>query len=713
MQIIRCIASKPGLFDNKIIDVGERITVIYGRNNSGKSFLARAIVDLTTGRLLDRDRVKENGWKNFYLDILFSGPSGKFRYVCNGEKTLSIKRCYDDSEDEIALFDLSSGETKDLVSGLLEKKESESLGSFYEKVGSGTYMNTSFLPSPMDIVREGRLDHEVFKRIFVFDNSNFYLLYGELHRNYGNGNAGLVREEIGRKVEQCRELDKQAKIIDIQSSKYEKLAKEKETIRADLDKLKVESIELMRKRDLLALILEKLNAKKEIEKKLDVINGDLGDEKNKEEEFSGLKKRMEQMFPRFIHFSELQKQNLKKIQELYRELRDVKEESEKFMSVVKQRGRILKNSVLAVNIASLVAIVFIMLNVIITLPRAEKLHVVYGILGLVGLSLAGLLGYSLYTARSKVIAWHVNRQREMEGMIQKLLVENNIDDTEYKIETVYEFLLQYFSEYTDYTEMQLEVLKLGSQLRGDDAVAEMKSDLKSAKADIRRLDSEIEADIYSLNMQKELPLDADVINGYLADFNTEYEKRMKELGRQENILNQLEVETAGSGCDNSGLQNILDQKGRLEEELRELTLHANTMKYILDLMNDSVIRREKRQMERLIAGTAAVFHSLTSNQYITDIGEGYIRDLLEGNISGEENTTVVHLLLLSIKIAVTDFLIDLNIPLPLIIDEPFQFMDDRRIQKLKTLLDDVAASRQVIIFTHNNNFKDWGSFIEL
>ena len=181
----------------------------------------------------------------------------------------------------------------------------------------------------------------------------------------------------------------------------------------------------------------------------------------------------------------------------------------------------------------------------------------------------------------------------------------------------------------------------------------------------------------------------------------------------ENILNQLEVETAGSRYDNSDLDKIREEKSRLDEELSELNLHKNTMKYILALLDDSVTRREKRQLERLVTGTAKVFHTLTNNQYITDIGDGYIHDVLTGHVTGEENATILHLLLLSIKIAVTDFLIDLNIPLPLIIDEPFQFMDDRRVQKLKSLLDDVAASRQVIIFTHNNNFKDWGSFIEL
>lgn len=713
VQIKQCIVSKPGLFDNKIIDIGNRITVIYGRNNSGKSFLARALVDLTTCRLLDRDRIKENGWNNFFLDVLYENPSGRFRYVCNGNKTLSVKYCRDGSEDEIALFDLDGGERGNLITELAKKKEGVSLGFFYERVSSGMYLNTSFLPSPMDIAREGALDHSVFKRIFVDDNSNFYSLYGKLQNNYGNGSSGAVLEEIEKKMEMCRDLDKQAKIIDIQSSKFEKLEKEKESVKNDIDKLKVESVELMRKRDLLKKIMEKLDAKSEIEKKTESINAGLDDEKTKEDEFYGLKSRMEQMFPRFMRFTEKQKQNLKRIQELYRELRDVKEESDRFLSRVKQRGRVLKNIVMAVNIASLFALMIIITNLVVALPRGEKLHVVYGILVLVGISLAGLLGYTLYVSRSKVIAGHVNRQKEMEGMIQDLLVENNVDDSEYKIETVYEFLLQYFSEYTDYTEMQLEVMKLGSQLRGTDAVNEMKAELKNAKAEIKKLEADMEADIYSLNLQKELSLDPDVINEYLVDFNNGYENRTKELERMENILSQLETETAGGDYDSSELQKILDEKGRLDEELGELNLHNNTMKYILKLLDDSVVRREKRQLERLVAGTAKVFHSLTSNQYITDIGDGYIRDMLSGNMTGEGNATIIHLLMLSIKIAATDFLIDLNIPLPLIIDEPFQFMDDRRIQKLKSLLDDVSASRQVIIFTHNNNFKDWGSFIEL
>ena len=65
------------------------------------------------------------------------------------------------------------------------------------------------------------------------------------------------------------------------------------------------------------------------------------------------------------------------------------------------------------------------------------------------------------------------------------------------------------------------------------------------------------------------------------------------------------------------------------------------------------------------------------------------------------------------QIALTDFLIAGDMPLPLVIDDPFQYMDSERIERFKKLIMDVAEKRQVLIFTHHSGLNDWGHYFEL
>ncbi len=49
LRIKRCVASMPGLFNNRTLEFNEGLTIVYGRNGSGKSVLARAIIELVWG----------------------------------------------------------------------------------------------------------------------------------------------------------------------------------------------------------------------------------------------------------------------------------------------------------------------------------------------------------------------------------------------------------------------------------------------------------------------------------------------------------------------------------------------------------------------------------------------------------------------------------------------------------------------------------------
>jgi uncharacterized protein YhaN len=77
-----------------------------------------------------------------------------------------------------------------------------------------------------------------------------------------------------------------------------------------------------------------------------------------------------------------------------------------------------------------------------------------------------------------------------------------------------------------------------------------------------------------------------------------------------------------------------------------------------------------------------------------------IRDFIEGNLGREElGNRISQTLNLSFRMALPHFLIDGREPLPLIIDEPYQFMDDERARRFGSLCQDLSEQRQIIILT--------------
>ena len=87
--------------------------------------------------------------------------------------------------------------------------------------------------------------------------------------------------------------------------------------------------------------------------------------------------------------------------------------------------------------------------------------------------------------------------------------------------------------------------------------------------------------------------------------------------------------------------------------------------------------------------------------------------IAENRITEDLTPPVIHALLISLKFTLSDFIINGETSIPLLIDEPFQFMDDERCNRFRDLVSYISNKRQVIIFTHHSDKRNWGNFIEL
>jgi DNA repair exonuclease SbcCD ATPase subunit len=69
-------------------------------------------------------------------------------------------------------------------------------------------------------------------------------------------------------------------------------------------------------------------------------------------------------------------------------------------------------------------------------------------------------------------------------------------------------------------------------------------------------------------------------------------------------------------------------------------------------------------------------------------------------------------LALAARLAVADMISD-NLPLPLILDDPFLNCDAERLARIEGALREVALSRQVILLSHDSSFRSWGEPVRL
>jgi uncharacterized protein YhaN len=108
------------------------------------------------------------------------------------------------------------------------------------------------------------------------------------------------------------------------------------------------------------------------------------------------------------------------------------------------------------------------------------------------------------------------------------------------------------------------------------------------------------------------------------------------------------------------------------------------------------------------------FNFITGNQYITAVHAEAVKVFITGGVVPPDfNAALVHALVLGTRIALSEFLADQNVPLPLIIDDPFIYMDDRRAKNLLSLLRAVSRKRQIILFTGYSHYLEGVNRVDL
>ena len=702
VRFIKCTMSKPSLFDNKQLEFAPGITLIKGKNGSGKSYLAKALVE-GIWRYFTKDNIKNaDGTDSLiddaYMDLCFSlsnkesNSNYRFRYQSDLLSVFNIS----ENEQELAKVTVKNGEqiTPDVLNDSL-------LEAFISKSSIKSFLSTSFVPSlsdtsgPQDI-----LDYKSVRSLILNDESGFYARYLLLNEQYNRESISEARlfATIDEKQRSLNLLKKEIEIIHIKNQRINKLEKEKETILDEIASSKKEIESLEKRNQVLEQILTDIKKVERFNEKLNKIKHKLSNEQSKIDQIKALEQEIATNYSRF-DFSELSDDYLEEVQAIFREIID---NNEKIGSWVVRKRTFLRRFYISAGIMGVAMLMsafgFLSFNSF-SLQKSSGFLIMLllaSLVFLVGSSLWCLIFFNIN--KKKIKKLNENKQA-LDERLRTSLKENSFSFDNYKLNELYDILLTYFEDYTGYNDNLNEINTIKSTMTGSDTIKGIKHDMKSLKNSGEVLQGKINKNIELLKVSSNDASKIENILGLVSETKATIETILDSIKTKEEILSRIEKEKIASKEEKD--EFILAQQVEIEGLLNKLNEKKETVFFITDIMKQAVMRSEKEQFQKLIDNTLSRFHFITDNQFKTQITAQTVNDFIVNNGNVENmNPSAVHTLILSIKLALTEFMLGEEISIPLILDDPFLLMDDERINRLMEQLREIAASRQITIFTN-------------
>lgn len=724
MHITQCIATKKGLFNNIVIDFDNEITILYGANDTGKTLLAKSIIDIIWGTFSNTPILTKETWSDYHISIATSFENNSYRFIKNENNHFALTNANINNQEEI--FSAKKDEFEKInLNKIVEKSpdfSKENIFKYLSSFDTDIIFNAFFLFSPMSQESNYTINQDILKRIFLNDNFTFSSSYkiikdGFVERNVNNKFYNNLFSNILHYENEIKETEKKLQIIELQNSKHEKINLEKSIIEKENVQIKESIIELNEKIDLSSKINEKINEYTSIKEKTDFLRDEIEQEKNTQQSFKSMIDNIKQKFTNFDNFIKLKKETLDTIQKAYKAIREVDEKIDDFYT---------KISIKKSKIRRLIILFFITAASPITAGHFfPKFPISYqtepliaGIITSSSFFLMFILALiHMVDNKKKAILKLKNEKKEKEDNLHSILNENKISSIEDSTtEEIYEFLLQYFEEYSSFSEKINEIEEVKKTIKGNNYYKKEKERLKNSLLILGTLSNEIK------NMTNQLDYDIDIeeitnfnVNIIISDFEKEIKQFQDKLSKNEEMLKEINIKITDKSNNESNFTKLIEEKNIKTEALEELQNYKKSFELISETFEEAAKERSEKQLNKLILKTSDIFNFLTDNHYLAKLEKNDYLDLIcNENCSKITNPSVKHLLLLSIKLALSDFIETSGYNLPLIIDEPAIFMDNNRYKKFIEIIKEYSKKRQVIILTHDNNsYQGIGKFVAL
>jgi len=719
MHIKKCIASYPGVFQNRSIGIDNGITVIHGKNNTGKTLLSRAIIDtlfpLTSEPLLDNQ-----SWQSLSIEVDTRIDNATYRFTRNGASDISINTVNDRGNIQHShIVERKYPPGSVLHDDLGSKNGFLKLADFYRNLGYHGFIAAGYLPSAVDLDRLPPVSRDAIEFLLLQDRSNYYASYRAIKESFSADDiSARVHNELSNEIFRYERLkkdtSKKIELLKINASKREKQQKEQEKQQEDIKSLSSRIDAFTIKKNHINRILQAFARKRSLEEEIQQLEQRIESGMEQEKDIRAREKELEKSYPQFKNFDITMKSNIKHMQDTYREIRGVNDKLEKELFQREHRVNKLGKIISAVNLGILALVVWLFFKGSAALKREDKVIVIGGMIVVYLLSYIIYIIYRYRLFRSPVLQRYESEKEVLEQKLEGILQANDIDLADIQLDEIYEFLLQYFEEYGEFNEKQLDLYKLkkihSEQFYNNDLYEKK----EALEADLKSLTGTIQEMAGIAGIQHDDLEDEKALQALLNETRETIDSLTSEMRSRQKVADNITANLAES-------PDMANEMHDLEEQLREyntvmdsLTKRKRHVEYLLELFEESIHARMQEQMERLVHTTASIFRDITGGSYPQPIGMDTIISVLgKKEHDSSHNVSFSHLLQLAIKCALHDFLVDSGVSIPLILDDPFVFLDNDNIDTFRNILEKTAESRQIILFTHSDALNKWYTPVEL
>ena len=697
MKLVRSIVSKIGFAESKQTDFNEGIHFIFGKNNSGKTLISKSFIDTIYPQnpsLIDND-----AW-----DTMFA----TFTLEC-GQTKVEIQR---KGNKEVKIFEITSnGNTQkedtyplSVNPGSLSVNCLSKLHGLFNK---DTFAILCYIPSPLDTQYYSKDFSDSMKSVLLLDRSLYYYAFSRLFTDTINKTGNYqahVLAEIQNKIKHCKtKLD----LLQLKEQKQKKHRAEIQEVNERITSYTNDINELQKKIEACNRYMDTLVAIDNVKKQIEDVNGQIEALEEKLETIEKYTKLIASKYPQFKDFSSEKRNNIHAMQNIYRQIQAISEEIETIIFGQESKNHALARNLLIINIILALGVLFIFLKPVFGITSIHRWLLV-SLLILIQISSIGYyLIYVMMHSFKKIVLPLQQQKETYQIKLETLLNQNGISLDGITIDEIYEFLLQYFEEYNEYNEKQIDLLTIQKEIDESTSIDILAEEKRKLESNVKMLSDELH------NLQEDIGIAIESAEHCMTikmSLHNELDEKKALLVESQNKLDNIPEEIIDYEDEkNSILQEIDD----LEKELKTINEKDRLINIIITSF-DTAMQRYFRDRFNILTGKIKILlQDLTQNKF-GKIDEEYIKKIITHSIN-TPNPSLKYCIYVAAIFALYELLQQElpNIHLPLIIDDPFVLMDEETMGEFIKILQLWVGNRQVIIFTHNSNIKKLCAVTEL
>ncbi|HNX57792.1 MAG TPA: AAA family ATPase, partial [Spirochaetota bacterium] len=590
MRIAECVASRGGIFKNREIGFGQGLNVIYGANDSGKTILAQALIDLIFGTFDPSHRIDEDRWNGFFLSAKIEHGGSGITLTRNALSSFSFHS--DGTEDSSTFLGDSSKTVR--IQEILDTIDTDGLEivRLISQYPRALFAQTGLLNSPLH--GSGPLEYAILRDFFTGAATPFCRNFARIGISDDDTTA-FTRAFTGEMISletQIKSIDKELELYELRSSRTRKLSGEKSEIEKELaDINKKESI-----LDEASKIAYGIQYR---ENEIEILNGEIESrkseidaEKTKIGNFERAREKLLDIFPQFSKFTPEQKENLSRIQSIYRQIRSAREVVDRRKAELSrtQRGFIFKSVFTMITGTAAAAGILLYPGAIPFNSRIIPAGIIEGI----AVALLALF-ILLVRRRIKTHPLHdaVRDREELDRKLRDLLAQNQVEVDPLAFDNAYEFLLQYFEEYGFFIDQEDDTREIEQSLKDDDYFRENSSAIADMEKKKAALEEGIRADMDKLVARYPHAESDNYLTYALSMIEKEKTETRAASEKANEMLSRLTQEIESGDIDDPGMKDIAGKRKELENRLLSLYAMERTIRYSRSVFKECTDNREE------------------------------------------------------------------------------------------------------------------------